>query len=308
MDKPAGPRQQPPDKRHAAYESIFGRPGPGPNYPLPPNVQPPYPAYPPQNQGFPYRQQSHYSNVDSRASFGSSYSGHQPYPNHTGPPPGPPPAGHLPPQGPQTFHAPYIQHPQINYEYPIHQGYQPIPPQAQTPFNYQGSLGPPNPQLTRARSVLSNGSPIVNGPMTPYQDPQEMIQASSSHSGITPAQLYQNQVQFNGGRHQPSPVPSYGPQQAEWNRHRSSPSEIHRRPSLTQSLHQNGGVSMRPSDAPRLGISLEHDEGRLGIDFGASGSGSNSDLATDDGESELPYARDDNPGTFTSFCTELRIL
>ena len=27
MDKPLGPRQPPPDKRHAAYESIFGRPG-----------------------------------------------------------------------------------------------------------------------------------------------------------------------------------------------------------------------------------------------------------------------------------------
>jgi hypothetical protein len=27
MDKPFGPRQPPPDKRHAAYESIFGRPG-----------------------------------------------------------------------------------------------------------------------------------------------------------------------------------------------------------------------------------------------------------------------------------------
>ena len=49
MDKPLGPRQPPPDKRHAAYESIFGRPGPPPQAQQihhPPYQPPPYPQQP----------------------------------------------------------------------------------------------------------------------------------------------------------------------------------------------------------------------------------------------------------------------
>ncbi|KAH0582817.1 hypothetical protein H2248_010725 [Termitomyces sp. 'cryptogamus'] len=41
MDRPLGPRQ-PPDKRHAAYEDIFGRPGASHHRP-PPHIPPPYP-------------------------------------------------------------------------------------------------------------------------------------------------------------------------------------------------------------------------------------------------------------------------
>lgn len=45
-------------------------------------------------------------------------------------------------------------------------------------------------------------------------------------------------------------------------------------------------------EPPRLGINLEPDDGRLGIDF--AGSSGNS---SDDGSSELPWARNERAGT-----------
>lgn len=57
------------------------------------------------------------------------------------------------------------------------------------------------------------------------------------------------------------------------------------------------------SEPPRLGVSLEQDEGRLGLDFGVNGSGS-SDQETD-ADSELPYARDDHSGITSSFSLKL---
>ncbi|KAH6916060.1 hypothetical protein BKA70DRAFT_1091725 [Coprinopsis sp. MPI-PUGE-AT-0042] len=286
MDKPNGPRQQPPDKRNAAYETIFGRPGVHHHQQgYPQNMQPPYPQFPPpqpQAQAYPYRQQSHFSNPDSRTSFGSSYSGYQQYPPNMGQPPPP----QLGPQGPyrQAYPPVVPQQPYNGFDYPAN--YSPSPPQIQTPFSYSGSLGlPPNPQLGRARSVISNGSgQIMGSPMPLYQEPPDAIQASSSQPSLTPAQAYQNQVY---ARHQPSPGPLQ--QQADWNRHRTSPAgQVHRRSSLAHS-------TARMSEAPRLGISLEQDEGRLGLDFGVNGSGS-SDQGTD-ADSELPYARDDYSGT-----------
>lgn len=113
---------------------------------------------------------------------------------------------------------------------------------------------------------------------------------------MTPAQLYQNQVFANGTRHQ-STSPAPPSHQADWNRGRLSPHESNRRASQAHSLRHNGSGSARSSEVPRLGLSLEHDEGRLGIDFGASGSSNNSEGT--DGESELPYARSpaDQPAT-----------
>lgn len=55
MDKPLGPRQPPPDKRHAAYESIFGRPGPPPQVQQPHrnSYQPPLYSQPPRTSYYP---------------------------------------------------------------------------------------------------------------------------------------------------------------------------------------------------------------------------------------------------------------
>ncbi|KAJ7289081.1 hypothetical protein C8J57DRAFT_1276544 [Mycena rebaudengoi] len=62
MDRPLGPRQPPPDKRHAAYEDIFGRPSVvhqqhlAPQQPYPrPQQHPPY-DYRVQYQPYPQQQ------------------------------------------------------------------------------------------------------------------------------------------------------------------------------------------------------------------------------------------------------------
>lgn len=160
MDKPLGPRQPPPDKRHAAYESIFGRPGP-------------------------------------------------------------------PPQAQQLHHPPY--QPPL-YPQPPRSSYYPPPNPSPYPSFPPALVPPHNPSLGRGRSI--------NGPT------------------LTPAQAYQAQVYMN--------VPA----QNHW------------------------GPSPPPSvDRPTVGISLEHDDGRLGIDFTISSVSTSSDLGTDEGSSELPWTR-----------------
>ncbi|KAF6761498.1 CNH-domain-containing protein [Ephemerocybe angulata] len=271
MDKPSGPRQQPPDKRHAAYESIFGRTGvPPQQHEFAPTNYPPFPQ---QNQPYPYQHQAQYSTSDRRTSYSSSNANHQPYPNHNGHPP--------PPQGvyPQTFYAPPIQHAPpaqyTPYAYPA--------PPMQTPYVYPASLGPPNRSLSKARSVI--GSPAAMSPYTPphLQEPQIMVSSSSSQPALPLGNGYQSQPYLP---RQPSPQPPP---------HRPTPGTL---PTRRPSHGHNSNGSVRSVEPPRLGISLEHDEGRLGIDFASgSGSGSNSasDLGTDEGDSELPYAYSDQP-------------
>lgn len=55
------------------------------------------------------------------------------------------------------------------------------------------------------------------------------------------------------------------------------------------------------ADPPRLGVRLDHDQGRLGLDF-ATPSTNSSDHGTDDDSSELPWARNDHPGLFSLPC------
>lgn len=72
-------------------------------------------------------------------------------------------------------------------------------------------------------------------------------------------------------------------------KYRTSPA-----PPERHSYPQNGGT-FRSHAVPRLGVTLEHDDGRLGVDFGSNG-GNNSDPGTDEGSSELPWTRNDNMG------------
>jgi hypothetical protein len=86
--------------------------------------------------------------------------------------------------------------------------------------------------------------------------------------GLTPAQAYQAQFYTNDN--------SSG-FQADRNRYRTSPAPPDRNSlPLPHSNHHQ--------DLPRLGINLDTDDGRLGIDF--AGSSGNS---SDDGSSELPW-------------------
>lgn len=222
MDKPLGPRQPPPDKRHAAYESIFGRPGPS-------HQQPPYPQYPPQD----------------RTSY-NSFTQQQPPRQSYYPPP----------------HPPYA---------PQHQGFAP-------------SLAPPhNPALARARSIASNNT---SSDYIPNDSPNH---SPAPHPGLTAAQAYQAQVFMNVPNHNNPP---------QWNSQRVSPVPSVRHLQRPRSNLNGGSVSS--NDFPHLGIGLEHDDGRSGLDFVAANTSTSPDFATDDG-SELPWARSEPSCAFFSF-------
>ncbi|KAF5383621.1 hypothetical protein D9615_003552 [Tricholomella constricta] len=240
MDRPLGPRQ-PPDKRHAAYEDIFGRPGASHHTPPPPSI------YGPPAQHYPYQQPL--SVADKRTSYSSiAPSSNNPSPQGT-------PSTYRPqyyPTQPQHPHPPYPHHIPGSYGFP-------------------NTAGPPHPALARARSIISNAPSNAI-----HARPDESAGNLPMHNGLTPAQAYQAQIYMN------NPA---GPQ-ADRSRHQASPG-----PSSRPSSGQNGGPS-RTGDAPRLGVSLDHDDGRLGLDFG-TGSGNSSDQGTDDGSSELPWARNE---------------
>lgn len=225
MDKPLGPRT--PDKRHAAYEDIFGRPSTS------------------------HHQQFYHT---ERRTSTSSYNPNLPqytYYQHQQPAPGPPYAR-------QSTPSYYPQQPQYPQQY--------SPQQAPS---YPQSLAPPS-HVSRARSIQSN--PYITGVIVPQ--PEEPPDPALAHPGLTPAQAYQAQVYLK------TPAGS----QANWDRLQSSPLPPDKIPYPQQA--QNGGPSIaRPPDNPKLGVSLEYDDGRLGIDFGAGGNSS------DDSSSELPWAQ-----------------
>lgn len=264
--RPAGPRhptqhQHQPvgDKRSAAYQSIFGRPGPTLNIPQQQQQQPALNYSPsvranqhPQPNGLQYlHQQQYQSHLDrrtSQASFAQShphYSGQQqqPYRNSFDPS--------------TTSQTQYSSH---------HQG-------------RSSSLAPPSVH-TRARSLAS--APHATGNIDPRLDePPDASLDPLTYTDLTPAQVYQAQVYLS----------SPAGQQSGWNGQGNLPAAALRPSSLPSG---NGASSQQPLvtrsaiDVPTLGLNLGADDGRLGIDFAGS---SPSDQDTDEGSSELPWAR-----------------
>ena len=220
MDKPLGPRQPPPDKRHAAYESIFGRPHQSYNSPL---------------------------NPDRRSSINSPFS----------------PSPSLYP------HAPYPTQPPLHY-------YSSSGPSHNSLPNY---VQPPYPSYPS--SFLPDNSPL-NSPPPPPHDPVPF-------PGLTTAQSYQAQpyVISPSANSNPSAPPR------DWPRSSPGPSDRRSHPP------PNGGPSRLP-DPPKLGISLEHDDGRLGIDFVERDEDDSLDIGQDESGSELPWAQIEHNGTHLS--------
>lgn len=247
MDRPLGPRQ-PPDKRHTAYEDIFGRPGASHHTTGPPSI------YAPPPQQYPYPQAP--SIADKRTSYSSLT------PSYNNQPLQGPPSTYR-----QSYHPSAQPHPHSSF-----------PQQIPGSYGYPNTTGPPNPALARARSIISN--PSGNGGFGRSEEPPDQLREQLTHPGLTPAQAYQAQIYLN------NPA---GPQ-ADWNRYQSSPGPSNH----PHSSYGHNGSPARPGDPPRLGVSLDHDDGRLGLDFGA-GSSNSSDHGTDD-SSELPWARNDRPG------------
>lgn len=102
--------------------------------------------------------------------------------------------------------------------------------------------------------------------------------------GLTPAQAYQAQTYLNGSNGNSN---SQGPPR-DWSRTSPAPPERRSFPPI-----QNEGPS---PDPPKLGISLEHDDGRLGINFVSGYEDESPDVDQDEG-SELPWARAEHTGT-----------
>ncbi|KAI0272327.1 CNH domain-containing protein [Gloeopeniophorella convolvens] len=265
MDRPLGPRQ--PDKRLTAYESIFGRPGAShqlseqrplsnQSYPPPANYSPsqyPYPSAQPQ-----------YSTaaLDRHNSF-------SPHPYLAQQPP--------PPNSRQSFYAPSPpQNQSWNYSaYPYHH------PQY------------PHPQSSHASVTSSPLSPGVVVP--PPDDPPDPSLEALTRQGLTPAQAYQAQVYHNNvmtppqgpwgprpqSSHQPPPPQQQQqPQHQQQQQQRLSAYDYDPDP-----RYQNGAASRSHTNIPRLGVNIDVDNGRLGLDFGEESSTSDTD------ESELPWAR-----------------
>ena len=301
MDRPLGPRR--PDKRNAAYESIFGRPSAqhhqlGGQYPPPPaQFQQQFPQQPPNGQPYPYYPQ-YASQLDRRTSTASF----RPYQQQQVPlntfrqssnpnSPTPSPSNPVFPQ----------------------QGYQPQAyPQRQ--YGYASSLAPPS-VVSRARSIGS--APGVIAPL-PEEPPDPSLEALT-RSGLTPAQAYQAQVYMNNApmgqqqswpQQQPPPPPQHNqPQAAPTSPAPSAPTPASpSRPDAPRGPRPQSAQTMPAvlDKFPELRINIEADDGRLGLDFineasfgngaadgsrGGAEATPSSDPTTEDDSSELPYSK-----------------
>ncbi|KIK61684.1 hypothetical protein GYMLUDRAFT_73193 [Collybiopsis luxurians FD-317 M1] len=165
MDKPMGPRQPPgPDKRNAAYESIFGRPSASHHHQTPsPTMQAPYPSTQQPNYYYAQQQPQYYQqNADRRTSFQQ-----------------------------QSHYSPsFYTNSSYNIPPNAYQRYNPPPYN-----NYPASLAPPS-VSARARSIHSSThSQGIIAPK-PEEPPDPSLEALTK-SGLTPAQAYQAQVYRN---------------------------------------------------------------------------------------------------------------
>ena len=258
-NKPAGPRQ-PPDKRNAAYESIFGRPG-GMHHPSTLPSQTNYGQY--QNsyvgngstsQQFPQRhpyQQQHYPPQPDRPTSFTDY-GH-------------PALNTSYPSQPQGLHRTQIQSNQPQYPYQ----------NVQYPYqnNQQTLLSPPQ-TINRARSM--NSVPYSSQPVDQVQETDPSLERYT-RAGLTPAQAYQQ-------------VYMAGSQQPSTNQNRRSYHSSHNSISGTPAHSQNGTLP----DSPKVNLDLDTD-GDLGLNFNVDAA---SPLTTTS-SSELPWASAESSGTCT---------
>ena len=259
-NKPAGPRQ-PPDKRNAAYESIFGRPG-GMHHP---STLPSQTNYPQQYQNSYVGNGSTSQQLPQRSPYQQQY-----YPPQ--------------PERPPSFTD--YGHPALNTSYPSQpQGLYRTPTQsnqaqyslrnAQSPYqnNQQASLLPPQ-TISRARSM--NSVPYSSPPVPQVQETDHSLERYT-RAGLTPAQAYQQQVYMAGG-HQPSTTSP----------NRRSYHSSHNSASGTLAHSQNGTLP----DVPKVNLDLNTD-GDLGLRFGIDAASP----STATSSSELPWASTESSGT-----------
>ena len=252
MDRPLGPRQ--PDKRTAAYESIFGRPGvshhsSGPSTPQ--NYQPP--GYSPGQYPYPSNQQL-YSPSSSHDLHNSPYSSHA-----------------------------YLPQPSNNNRQSY---YAPTPPQDQSwSYPNYSYVQPQYPHTQPANNPLAQ-------PIYP-DDPPDPGLESLYHQSLPPTHTYPAQPYPNVITHQ---QPEWGPHSPP-HPQQQQPQPQAQQPAYEydQGIHyQNGSPSHSHPNIPHLGLNIDVDNGRLGIDFAEESSPSDTD------DSELPWAHSP-PCSYLSF-------
>lgn len=244
MDRPLGPRQ--PDKRITAYESIFGRPGVAHHSSGPSTPQQNYTPPPGYSQ--------------------SQY----PYPSSN--------QQHYSPSSHDPHNSPYSSHSYLPQQSNSRQSYYaPSPPQNQS-WSY------PNYSYLQPQHALANNphsQPIYS---LPPDDPPDPSLESLHHQTLSPTHAYPAQ---------PYPTNAVTHQQAEWGPHSPPhPQQQQLQPQVQQpayeydqGLHyQNGSPSRSHTNIPHLGLNIDVDNGRLGIDFAEESSPSDTD------DSELPWA------------------
>ncbi|KAI0773286.1 CNH domain-containing protein [Trametes elegans] len=298
MDRPMGPRK--PDKRNAAYESIFGRPSATHhNQQLPGQFTPapqPYQYPPPAGQAAPYYPQYN-PQVDRRTSVSSFR---------------PPPSQYSQQTAPSTLGG-------QSYYPPNPQATQAVPPPAYPPpyaqsqrqqLGYARSLAPPS-IVSRARSV--GNSPGVIAPLP--EEPPDAGLEELTRAGLTPAQAYQAQVYMNSpmGHQASRPPPAVSAHYPTPGSPTAAPSHGPRgpRPLSTQSTQSNQSL---PAGLPRIGVNIETDDGKLGLDFSSNGDGNGgggstppSEPGTEEDSSELPYSRSHRHSTPNSVRSRLSV-
>ena len=257
-NRPAGPRQ-PPDKRNAAYESIFGRPGGVHHQSTPPQqanysqYQNPYVGNGSTSQQSPQRyphQQQYYPSQQDRPSSYTDY-------------------GH------PALNTSYPSQPQGLYRTPTQSNHPQYPYQnAQYPYqnNQQSSLSPPQ-TIGRARSM--NSVPYSSQPVHQAQETDPSLE-KYTRAGLTPAQAYQQQV-YMAGIHQP----------ADTHPHRRSYHSPHNSISGASARSQNGTIP----DIPKVNLDFNAD-GDLGLNFSIDGASPSTAASS----SELPWASTESTG------------
>jgi RHO1 GDP-GTP exchange protein 1/2 len=237
MERPAGPRQ-PDNKRHTAYQDIFGRSGQAqPRTGYPASTYGAYPG-PSQQPAYGYTGQTYLDPrqaADGHGAYAQSVYG-VPYAQ--------------PQPAPISYHQPtyYAQSAAPQNYYP---GYAQST-YAQTPYSQPQMLSPPQPAQSHSRTKSVASSRHIQGAISPRpEEPPDPQLEAYIRAGMTPAQAYQQHVYMQGQ------APSYQP-----------------------SAYASSGYTATPESVPRIGLSLDSDDGRLGIDFGED---SQSSSGTDEG-------------------------
>ncbi len=256
MDRPLGPRQ--PDKRITAYESIFGRPGV--SHHISPGQSSSTQNYPPppptySQNQYPYPSTQQHYSPPPSEFHNSPYSSHAYLPQ-----PSNPRQSFYAPPPPQNQSWSYPNYPYLQPQYPSH----------------QSSLTP-----------LANNS--LAQPIYPPQS-DDLSDPSLDRQGLSPTYAYQTPAYHNN---------VIAHQQPQWSPHpplQQQQLPLPQQPTYEyeQDLHYQNGSPSHPN-IPNLGLNIDVDNGRLGLDFAEESSPSDTD------DSELPWAH-------SRSCTYLRFF